>query len=118
MKEVSSDARALGIRAEMNSRRCWEAELESGSGNEPKEPTNLERREEDSDRRGASSTLTTARSRSHSERDGGESQRKRGDMRDREREGSSVSPLRVILQFVFDDVQQFVSGIQREGETR
>lgn len=42
MKEVSSDARALGIRAEMKSRRCWEAELESGSGKEPREPTKLE----------------------------------------------------------------------------
>lgn len=44
MKEVSSDARALGMRAEMKSRRCWEAELESGSGREPREPTNLRRR--------------------------------------------------------------------------
>lgn len=43
VKEVSSDARALGIRAEMNSRRCWEAELESGSGKEPSEPTKLKR---------------------------------------------------------------------------
>lgn len=82
MKEVSSDARALGIRAEMNSRRCWEAELESGSGNEPKEPTNLERREEDSDRRDAFGMLTIAWSRNHSEHDGGKSQRKRGDVRD------------------------------------
>lgn len=41
MKEVSSEARALGIRAEMNSSRCWEAELESGSGKEPREPTKL-----------------------------------------------------------------------------
>lgn len=41
VKEVSSDARALGIRAEMNSRRCWEAALESGSGKEPREPTKL-----------------------------------------------------------------------------
>lgn len=64
MKEVSSDARALGIRAEMNSRRCWEAELESGSGNEPREPTNLE---EDSDRQDALSVLTRAWSPSHSE---------------------------------------------------
>lgn len=32
--------------------------------------------------------------------------------------GSPVSPLSVVLQFVFDDVHQFVSGIQREGETR
>lgn len=46
---MSSDARALGIRAEMNSRRCWEAELESGSGNEPREPTKLEGREQNSD---------------------------------------------------------------------
>ncbi len=43
VKEVSSDARALGIRAEMKSRRCWEAEPESGSGKEPIEPTKLKR---------------------------------------------------------------------------
>lgn len=49
MKEVSSDARALGIRAEMNSRRCWEAELESGSGKEPREPTKLEEGESNSE---------------------------------------------------------------------
>ena len=42
VKEVSSDAKALGIRAEMKSRRCWEAALESGSGREPREPTKLE----------------------------------------------------------------------------
>lgn len=46
MKEVRSDARALGIRAEMNSRRCWDAELEWGSGKEPREPTKLERVDE------------------------------------------------------------------------
>lgn len=55
VKEVSSDARAFGIRAEMNNSRCWEAELESGSGKERREPTKLERivkterREQDSD---------------------------------------------------------------------
>lgn len=43
VKEVSSDARAFGISAEMNNRRCWAAELESGSGKEPREPTKLER---------------------------------------------------------------------------
>ena len=45
MKEVSSDARALGMRAEMKSRRCWAAEPESGSGKEPRYPTKLEKRE-------------------------------------------------------------------------
>lgn len=30
----------------------------------------------------------------------------------------AVSPLCVVLQFVFDDVHQFVSGIQSSGETR
>lgn len=34
MKEVSREARALGMRAEINSRRCWAAALESGSGKE------------------------------------------------------------------------------------
>ena len=47
VKEVSRDARALGIRAEMNSRRCWEAELELGSGREPREPTKLEKDDEE-----------------------------------------------------------------------
>lgn len=42
-KEVSSDARALGMRAEMNRRRCWEAQLESGSGREARAPTKLQR---------------------------------------------------------------------------
>lgn len=42
-KEVSSEARALGIRAEMKSRRCWEAQLESGSGSEARAPTKLKR---------------------------------------------------------------------------
>lgn len=42
VKEVSSDARALGIRAEMKSRRCWEAQLESGSGKDLRVPTKLD----------------------------------------------------------------------------
>lgn len=45
VKEVRSDARAFGIRAEMNSRRCWDAQLGSGKGNEAREPTKLERRD-------------------------------------------------------------------------
>lgn len=104
MKEVSSDARALGIRAEMNSRRCWEAELESGSGNEPKEPTNLERSEEDSGQQDAFSVPASMMEAKTKTR--------------RRWEESSGSPPSVILQFVFDDVHQFVFGIQSEGETR
>lgn len=42
MKEVSNDARALGMSAEMNSRRCWAAAVESGRGKERREPTKLE----------------------------------------------------------------------------
>lgn len=44
VKEVSSDARALGIRAEMNSNRCCEAELESGRGKDPRVPTKLKKK--------------------------------------------------------------------------